>query len=82
MSAPVPKTDKELFERTGDYLAGRKHPAPHWYELDILAPFHDVVALVGFALLVGGVAMFSHGGALIVAGAGLLALGWMMAKSA
>jgi hypothetical protein len=56
-------------------------PTPKWYEFDSITPFHDVIALVGFLLLVGGVAVFSVGAALIVAGGGLLALGWLMAKS-
>ena len=53
-----------------------------WYELEALMPYHDLVALAGFALFVGCVALYSWRVSVGVAGAALMWLGWLMGKHA
>jgi len=53
-----------------------------WYELEALIPYHDLVALAGFLLFVGCVAMYSWRVSIGVAGAVLMWLGWIMGKHA
>ena len=61
-------------------------PKPRWYELDSLLPYHDLIVLAGFLMVVAGVWLIgtwplSHAAALIVAGGGVEKTGWMMARS-
>jgi hypothetical protein len=51
-----------------------------WYELDRLVPYRDPMGLVGFLLIVACVSAFSWRGGLGVAGVGLLALSYLMAR--
>jgi hypothetical protein len=57
-------------------------PTPRWYELDRLLPYRDLVLVAGIACLLGGVACYTLPGALMLAGAILVALGWLMGRSA
>ena len=51
-----------------------------WYELEGLIPYRDLLFVAGFALVVAGVALWSRPAALVVGGAGLMYLGWLMSK--
>lgn len=55
--------------------------SPRWYELDSLLPYSDMIGAVGFALMVGGVLAFSWRAGMLVAGIGLMALSWLMART-
>lgn len=56
-------------------------PRSRWYEMDWLVPYHMVVGAIGFLLVVACVACFSWRIGLGVAGTGLLAVAWLMAKA-
>ena len=62
-------------QRVAEVLAAR------WYEMEWLVPYHAVVGLAGFLLAVGCVCCYSWRAGLGVAGAGLMALAWLMAKA-
>ncbi len=51
-----------------------------WYELDRLVQYRDPILLIGFLCVVIGVALVFWPGALIVLGAGLIVLSWLMAE--
>lgn len=54
-------------------------PVSHWYELDLLLPYRDLILVLGFFCVVYGVRCWSGPGAWIVGGAGLIAASWRMA---
>jgi hypothetical protein len=58
--------------------------AAHWYELEWLLPGKDILLLAGGLLVCYGVyalyAPYTHAGAWIIAGAGLMRLAWLMGK--
>ena len=58
--------------------------AARWYELEWLLPWKDILLIAGGLLACYGVyglyAPYTHAGAWIVAGAGLMRLAWLMGK--
>jgi len=51
-----------------------------WHNLERLLPYSDLVGMIGFVLLVGGIAWISVPCALIAAGILLIALSLYMAR--
>ena len=65
--------------------ARKRSKTTHWYELDWLLPFRDLVTVIGFALFVAGIYQMpypriSHPLAMIVTGAGILKFGFLMSR--
>lgn len=51
-----------------------------WYDiLEALVPFSDLVIIAGFAIVVAGIAMIHRPAAVVLAGLGILKVGWWMA---
>ena len=85
MSAPT-QTKKD-FERAGEVLAkglaAEQREKSQWYDLDRWARYSDPIIAAGFGLFVAGVIILSHSIAagFVIGGAGVMGLGWLMAKS-
>lgn len=87
---------KAMFENTGEVIAehpvkakpdstsAKKIPAalpgPKWYELDALFPYRDLLMVIGYIMVVGGIGMWSIPAALIFGGLGMIAASWLMSR--
>ena len=54
---------------------------PHWYELDWMTPFRDLLLIAGGMAFVGGVAWINKPAGLMVLGLLVMRLAWLMGKS-
>jgi hypothetical protein len=80
-----------MYKISEDEYNHHRHPTPptspvvipepkklHWYELDWLLPYKDLVGVAAFALAVTGAAMLNRPAALLLASALLFRLNWLM----
>lgn len=59
---------------------GPENGVPAWYDLDRYARFRDPATVVGFGLVVYGVSRWTVPGAEVLAGLGLMAVGYLMSR--
>lgn len=80
--APPVEPDDEPIIYTKPPVPVDQKPLPKWWELERLIPYRDLVMVVGYLVITGGVALWSVPACLVFAGSGIVALSWLLGRAA